>query len=127
MTAVARGAKRRVRPFLRVDVDDVGVAHDEDRPLGAAALEPREDVRTTRLERENLHRNTLGFEHFLQVLGGRLLVPWRIRRVHADERLEVPECFGVEDRPVRFLPCLSRRDETREDQRHHCAAHGWES
>ena len=54
MTAVARGAERRMRPFLRVDVDDVGVAHDEDGPLGAAALEPREDVRTTRLEREDL-------------------------------------------------------------------------
>ena len=127
MTAVARGAKRRVRPLLRIDVDDVGVAHDEDRPPGAAALEPREDVRTTRLERENLHRDALGFEHFLQVLGGRLLVTWRIRSVHANERLEVPECFTVEGRPVRCLWRLSRRDQTREDERHYCAAHGWES
>ena len=35
----ARGAERRMCPLRGVDVDDVGVAHDEQRPLAAVALQ----------------------------------------------------------------------------------------
>ena len=47
--------------------------------LRAVALEARDDVRAVRLEREDLHGDALGFEHLLQVLGGRMLVAWGIR------------------------------------------------
>ena len=62
VAAVASRAERRMRPLLRVDVDDVGVAHDEERPLPATALEAGDDVRPVRLEREDLDRNALGVE-----------------------------------------------------------------
>ena len=83
-------------PFLGVDADDIGVAHDEQRPLPAAALEPRKNVRATGLEREDLDGDALGLEDVLQVFGCGQFVARRIGCVHADERLEVPERFLVE-------------------------------
>jgi hypothetical protein len=59
-------------------------------------LAVRDDVRPVRLERKHLHRDALGFEHLYQVVGGGLLVARRARRVHAHERLEVPQRLGLD-------------------------------
>ena len=45
VAAVAHGAERRVRPLRGVDGHHVGVAHDQDGPLLAVALDARDDVR----------------------------------------------------------------------------------
>jgi hypothetical protein len=96
VAAFARRAERRVPPLRRVDVDGIRVRHDEQRPFAAVTREPRDDVRPVRLERKHLHRDALGFEHLYQVVGGGLLVARRARRVHAHERLEVPQRFGLD-------------------------------
>ena len=56
VAAVAHRAERRMRPLLRVHVDDVGVAHDQQRPLAAVALDARDHVGPVGLARVDLDR-----------------------------------------------------------------------
>ena len=123
VAAVARGAEGRIRPLLRVDVDDVGVPHDEEGPLLAVALEAGDDVRTLGLEGQDLGRDALRLEHLLQIVGRRLLVAGRVGRVHAHERLKVAERFFVELRRVGWLRCLSGRSDDREGDHEQAVAH----
>ena len=57
VAAVAIGAEGRVRPLLRIDVDDVGMTQDEQRTLSSRTLDPRNDIGTMCFEREDLDRN----------------------------------------------------------------------
>ena len=59
VAAVARRAERRELPLRRVDGDVVGVPHDEQRPLLAVALQPRDDVRAVGIEGEELRTECL--------------------------------------------------------------------
>jgi hypothetical protein len=68
VAAFARRAERRVLPFRRVDGDHVGVRHDEQRALPAAALEPRHEVRPLRIERDDLDRDAFGVEDLFEVV-----------------------------------------------------------
>ena len=52
VAAVAGGAERPMRPLRRIDVDDIGVAHEEQRALRAVPLEASHEVRTLVLQRE---------------------------------------------------------------------------
>lgn len=63
VSAVPRGAKRRVRPLRGIDRDDVGVTHHENGPLLAVALDARHDVRALRVFREHLVRNAFLVEY----------------------------------------------------------------
>ena len=56
VAAVAHRAERRKAPLLLVDADGVEVAHDEQRPLLAAAFEAGEDVRSLLFQLEDLCR-----------------------------------------------------------------------
>ena len=106
VAAVAVGAERAVLPLLRVHVDGVEVADDEQRPLPARSLEPRHDVRAVGVGGQQLHRNALGLEHLLHVVGRRLLHAGRVARVDPDQRLEVPQRFCLERDEIRLERCL---------------------
>ena len=107
--AVARGAERRELPFRRIDVDDVAVADDEERPLAAVALQSSDHVGPVRLEREELRRNAFLVEHLLDVLRGGQLLARRIAGVEPQQRLVVAHRLFFERRPVRRLWRLSDR------------------
>jgi hypothetical protein len=97
---LADRAEGGVGPLLRVDVDRVGVPHDQQRPFAAVPLQPRHHVRPVRFDGEHLDGDALALENVLQVVGGGLLVPRRIGGVEADERLEVAHRLLLERRPV---------------------------
>ena len=61
-------------PLRGIDVDDVGVPHDQQRPLAAVAREARDDVGPLLFEREHLHRYALALEDFRKIVGGGLFV-----------------------------------------------------
>ena len=67
-----------MRPLLRVDVDDVGVRHQQQRTLAAVALEARDHVRPIGFEREHLRRDAFLVEHLLEVVDRRLLAAGRV-------------------------------------------------
>ena len=121
--AVARGAEGRMGPLLRIDVDDIGVPHDEERTLLATALEAGDHVGTARLEGQDLGGDAVRLEHLLQILGRRLLVAGRIGRVHAHERLKMPERFFVELRGVGWRWRLSGGGGDRESDHEQGVAH----
>ena len=80
------------------------MTHDQDRPLLAAALQPRDHVGAVRLEEEELRRDAGLVQHLLHVFRGRLLTARRLDRrvggVHLHERLEVAQRFGLRRFPV---------------------------
>ena len=90
------------RPLLRIDVDGVGVRHQQQRPLLAGALDARDEFGPMRFLREQLHRDAFGFEHLLEVIDDRLLAARRIGGVHLDDGLEVLQRLGFDLRPVRL-------------------------
>ena len=110
VAAFARRAERRVLPLRRVDRDDVGVGHDEQRPLPAVALQPRDDVRPLRIEREDLRRDAFLVEHLLEVVDRQALVAGRIAGVEPQHRLKVLHDLVFERRSsrVRRAPASAR-------------------
>ena len=85
-----------MRPLLRVDGDDIGVPHQQERPLLAVALDPHDEIRPLRIPGEHLIRNALLVEDLLQVLDRAHLVPRRTAGVELEQRLEVREGLGLE-------------------------------
>ena len=63
VAVLAQRAERGMGPLLGVDVHRVGVRHQQQRPLLARALEPRDQVGPVRLEREGLGGDALLLEH----------------------------------------------------------------
>ena len=53
---LADGAEGVGGPLLLLHADDVGVAHDQEGPLGAGAFDARHQVGARRVEREQLAR-----------------------------------------------------------------------
>ena len=100
VAAIPHGAERRMRPLLRVHIHDVGVAHDQQRPLAAVALDARDDVRPVGLARVDLDRQAFALQHALQVVGGGFLVAGRVAGVELDQRLEVAQRLGLNRFPV---------------------------
>ena len=49
VSAISRGRKRRERPLLGVNCDDVGMSQHEDRPLLSIALDSRHQIGTLRI------------------------------------------------------------------------------
>ena len=93
VAAVPSRAERRKRPLLRVDGDDVAVAHVED-----GLLRPLPFSRATRFGRFgssaiDLDRDPFLLEHRLDVVGDEILVAGRIARIEAEKRLEVRQCL----------------------------------
>ena len=112
ITAVARRAEGWRRPLLGIDIDDVRVRHEQERPLLAVPLQPRDDARPMWLERDDLNRNALLFEGRFEVVGRRLLVAGRVARIEAEQRLEVAERFGFRLGPIRRRRGLRGEDGT---------------
>jgi hypothetical protein len=102
VAAILGAAEWRMGPLLRIDVDGIGVRHQQQGLLLAAAFQPSDEVRTMRFLGKHLDRNAFGFEHLLQVIGDRFLVAGRIGGVHLDDRLEVLQGLGLHRRPVRL-------------------------
>jgi hypothetical protein len=115
-----------VRPLLRVDVDDVGVAHQQERALAPVPLETGDDVRAVGLEREDLDRNPFRLQHLREVIGRGLLAARRghrrIARVEPDQRLEVAHGLVFDGRPVGSLGGKRRGRERDQDESE--ASHG---
>ena len=112
VATVTLGAERRKRPFLRIDVDGVGVRHDQQRAPLAVAFQTRHQIGSIGLEREDLRADAFLVEHLLQIIDRGLLHPrWlgrRVGRIKAHERLIVLECFGIDFGPVDRCGCLRR-------------------
>jgi hypothetical protein len=106
VTAVTGRAERGVRPFFRVHVDHVGVAHDEERPLAAVPLQPRDEVGAIRFEREHLDGDAFLLEDLREIFRGFELAPGRIAGVEAQQRLKVPHRLFLGTRPIRLLDRL---------------------
>jgi len=85
---------------LRIDGDDVGVSHQQNRPLAAVPLDSRDEIGTIGVEREHPRSNPLAFEDPLQVVRRELLVAGGIARVQPKQRLEVLHGFVFERLPV---------------------------
>jgi hypothetical protein len=64
------------------------VAHEQERPLPAVALEAGDEIAASWFEREDLRRDTLAIEEALQIFGAAGLVARRIAGVHLDESRE---------------------------------------
>jgi hypothetical protein len=100
------------------------VAHDEERPLPAAALQAGDDVRAVRVESEDLRGNPFDVEHLLEILDRDVFVPGRVGRVEPQYGLVVAQDLGLNGGPVRLTPDTTgarrrrlsrqRRGETRE-------------
>ncbi len=118
VAAVARGRERRMRPLRRVDLDDVGVAHDEQRPLLAGAAQPRDEVRSRRVVGEPLRLDAFLLQHRVEVVHHQALVARRVARIEPEDGLEVLHRLGLEPRPVRLgtlgmcRPCDQGRQES---------------
>ena len=108
VAAVPRRAERRERPLRRIDVDDVGVRHQQQRTLRAASLEAGDQVQPVRLELEDLRRDAFAIEHLLEVLGGGSLVARRIARVDPEHRLKVLHRFGSTRDQSMAVACATR-------------------
>ena len=100
VAAVARGRERRMRPLRGVDLDHVGVAHDEERPLLAVASQPRHEIGPRRIVGEALRLDALLLQDRLEVIDGRALVARRVARVEPQDGLEVSHRLRLEARPV---------------------------
>ena len=116
VAAVDGGAKRRERPLLGVDRDDVGVSQHEDRLLLAVALDAHDQVRPRGVFREYLIRDALGVEHLLQVLHRPDLVAWRAAGVALQQRLEMRERFRFEGRRAGAALAVRQGDGTNDSE-----------
>ncbi len=114
-----RPAERIERPFLALDADDVGVAHEQERALLPVAFQPGDEVRASAgLPLEDLRRDPLFVENLLDERVGLRLVARRIARVDLHERgqrLRDLVARGVEI--GRSGPRLSGDDEPDENAR----------
>src|SRR5262249_10274891 len=90
------------RPFLRLHAHRVRVRHQQNGTLNAVAFETRYQVGALWLLRENLDRNALRFEYFLQILHRGSLVVRRARRIDPHQRGMMTQSLGVHSGPVRF-------------------------
>ncbi len=107
-----------IDPLLRVDRDDVGVPHHENRPLLAVALDARDEVGAARVLGEHLVRDALLVEHLLHVLHRARLVARRVAGVDADQRLEMLQGLGFDRLPVdRRLRARRGRHAARQQRR----------
>ena len=88
--------------FAGVDVDRVRVAHQQQRPLLAVALQARDQIRPIGLERELLELDAGRGQHLLQIVDGRPLAAGRRRigRVESDQFLEMRDELGVGRGPI---------------------------
>ena len=106
IAAVSRCAKRRERPLPGIDIHDVGVAHNKERPLLAAALQPRNDIRPIRLESKHLGRYAFLLEHLAKVFGGGPLISWRVARIETQQRLVMLHRLVFKCLPINLLRIL---------------------
>ena len=88
------------RPFVALDADHVGVAHDDDGPLGAVALDARDEIGAIWIEREDLVGNARAVENRLEIIHGLGFVARGIAGVDADQRREVIHGFRFELGPI---------------------------
>ena len=102
VAAVAGRAQRRELPLRVVGRHHVAVAHDEQRPLAAVALQPGDEVGPFRIGADDLRRDAFLLEHLLEVLDQHGFVAGRIAGVDAQHRLVVLHRLVLQFRPVRL-------------------------
>ena len=95
-------AERRQRPFGRVNLHRVAVAHNQQRLLCPVALDAGDQVRPGRFFRDECDRNSLSLQHAFHILRN-LCLTRRRGRVNLHQILEVLHAFGVELCPVELL------------------------
>ena len=71
-------------PFFRIDVDRVGVAHDEQRTLGTVAAQSGHEVGPIGISGENFVFYARGIEDAFKVLNGQALTTWRVGGIEPD-------------------------------------------
>ena len=106
--AVTQDRSERIhRPLVALHTDDVGVREEQQWPLGAGALQPRDQVGPIGIERQRLGGDTLGSQDLLEIFDGLDLVARRVARIDLDERPEVTQALGSyrqSNRSAAFAP-----------------------
>ena len=93
------------------------MAHQQQRPFLAVALDARDDICAIPVERNDLRRNAVFIENRLDVLGSPRFVPRRITRGDANERLKIPHGLIAVLREIRRdLRPHCRRNEQQNDE-----------
>ena len=74
--------------------------HDQQRPLGPVAFQPRDQIGARRVFRDQLDLDAFGVEYLLYVLGNLGFVARRIGAVDPHQRLEMAHGFVVHFGPI---------------------------
>ena len=97
----ACGGKRRMFPLLGVDVDDIGVAHEEERALRAVAADASDEVGPIGVDGEDFRLDPFGFEDAFEIVHRGPFASGRVAGVEAQEILKMFKRFFVDGFPIR--------------------------
>src|SRR5262249_24668215 len=106
--AFTRSRERRVRPFRRINFDDVRVPHNQRRAFFAIASQTSHEVRPLRIESEDFAFDAFAIQNRFQVFNHDAFIAGWIAGVHAQNRLEMTHGFFFDLRPIRLRRFLRR-------------------
>src|SRR5262245_17239225 len=126
MPAFTRSRERRMRPFRRINFDDVRVPHNQHRAFFAIATQTSHEVWPFRIEREDFGFDAFTVQNRFQVFNHDAFIAGRIAGVQAQNRLEVAHGFFFDLRPIRLRRLLRRgrieqnkqREQSQTSERH---------
>ncbi len=107
----AQSAERFLVPFFRLHADDIRMPHDQDRALGAVAIDPRDEICPIRVERIHLRVDALGGKRFFQVICRQRFIAGRIGRIDPDQVDEMVDRFFAHRIPVDQVFVLGDRSQ----------------
>ena len=93
-------------PIFGLRTDNVGVAHDQNRLLGAVAPKPRDQIRALRVECEEFSLDALLLEHSLKIPCGFAFVAGRIAGICAQQVQEILHRFRSDGLPIHWITVL---------------------
>ncbi len=87
------------------------MAHDQQRPLPAAAFQTREQIRSIRIRADDRRRNAVALEGLLDVLSGLRFVARRVLRIDVEKGLKMAHRLLFDRLPIRLCTRLAMQDE----------------